>query len=512
MKDLSQFKSTRYFQLIPDILVEYNYYDVVTAAEQIGDARDRIVDFGPSDYNDEHQGRIVSNKICNTRTFIYKETEHDEELNRGYREKNVVLPINNSESKFIQCIDDNSEIWTWNKIDFGCEAFSTSTGNNDLTDDIFCDTFRLHFTSRNYLGNNRYDGFIISVFLYDKYKNKIGLLSQYVRKTDDPTIHQDPVLINQKLYTTYMDFIVPNPVAIVKSKENYIANALPGEDVLRQKLFPKYDILDNSPMVMCIYGVKSTYTDNTHEYYNVEKLNTIYIPIIDKSNNLSIEIKEAEDGDYFDIYPTVDDEVISFSDYVYNISDGRPELYIVFHELTLTEYPVNEVNSIIEGEAEVTHREQFIINASQQKGGDEDDYPVNEGELDRHIYYRPVIRNASKNVAFLIDVKTYIINTLDNTTILRQSSLMYGSKDSDVDNANPNKYGKKMNKIYLGEIPAQINVYNKKPDLDRDGLKITNASSNVKIENHQHSIIGFIECANVGVAIEQVPIEQIQQQ
>ena len=64
-----------------------------------------------------------------------------------------------------------------------------------------------------------------------------------------------------------------------------------------------------------------------------------------------------------------------------------------------------------------------------------------------------------------------------------------------------------MSKIYLGEIPAQVNVYNKKPDLDRDGVKLTNASSNVKIENHQHSVIGFIECANVGVTIEQVPKE-----
>lgn len=506
MKDISQFKSTRYFQLIPDILVEYNYYDVVSVKDQTGDAEERIKDFGP----DEHKGYIVHNKICNTRTFAYKEMPKDfEKYHIYYKEENLVLPINLSESKFVQCVDGNSKIWNWNTSDFGYTKFSDALegSNDDSSDDLACDTFRLHFTSRNYLGNNQYDGFIISVFVYDKYKNKVGLLSQYVKKIDDPTISEDPVLINQKLYTTYMDFFIPNPQVLLKSNETSLP--VGGEDDLRTKLFPKYDILDNSPLVMSIYGVKSTYTDNTHEYYNAEKLNTIYIPIIDSSNNLSIVIKEAEDGDYFDIYPTVDDEVVSFSDYVYNVSDGRPELYIVFHELTLTEYPTGDVNDV---NKEITHREQFIVNGVQQRSGDENDYQLNEDELDRHIYYRPVIRNASKNVAFLIDVKTYIINTLDNTTIVRQSSLMYGGDNSDVQNANPNKYGKKMNKIYLGEIPAQINVYNKKPDLDRDGLKITNASSNVKIENHQHSIIGFIECANVGVAIEQVPIEQIQQQ
>ena len=501
MKDISQFKSTRYFQLIPDILVEYNYYDVVSVRDQTGDVDYRIKDFGP----DDHNGYIVHNKICNTRTFAYKETEKDKKkYHIYYKEANFVQPVNKSESKFIQCMN----VLGWNTTDFGCTPFSESSGNSDWSDDIACDTFRLHFTSRNYLGNNQYDGFIISVFVYDKYKNKVGLLSQYIRKIDDPTITEDPVLINQKLYTTYMDFFIPNPQALLKSDE--ASDAVGGEDDLRRKLFPKYDILDNSPLVMSIYGVKSTYTDNTYEYYNVEKLNSIYIPIVDSSNNLSIEINEAKDGDYFDIYPTVDDNIISFSDYIYNVSDGRPELYIVFHELTLTEYPVNQNNHVIENESTITHREQFIVNGAQQRG--EDNYSLNENELDRHIYYRPVIRNASKNFAFRIDVKTYIINTLDNTTIVRQSSCMYGGSNSDVENASPNKYGKKMNKIYLGEIPAQINVYNKKPDLDRDGLKLTNASSNVKIENHQHSIIGFIECANVGVSIEQVPIEQIQQQ
>ena len=66
-----------------------------------------------------------------------------------------------------------------------------------------------------------------------------------------------------------------------------------------------------------------------------------------------------------------------------------------------------------------------------------------------------------------------------------------------------------MNRIYLGEVPAKVNVYNKKPDIDIDGVKLTNASSSVKIENHQHSVIGFIECANVGVSIEQLPKELI---
>ena len=126
--------------------------------------------------------------------------------------------------------------------------------------------------------------------------------------------------------------------------------------------------------------------------------------------------------------------------------------------------------------------------------------------------------HSGKLICFIIDIRLNIINTFDNTTTVRKSSIGYGdpAKSADIQTKrnltyfiaeSPKKYGKKMSRIYLGEVPAQVNVYNKKPDIDVDGVKITNASSNVKIENHQHSVIGFIECANVGVTIEQVPKE-----
>ena len=57
---------------------------------------------------------------------------------------------------------------------------------------------------------------------------------------------------------------------------------------------------------MNIYGVKSTYKDNGYEYYNTEKINSIFIPIVDKSNHIQVNVEKATDGDYFVIYPVVD--------------------------------------------------------------------------------------------------------------------------------------------------------------------------------------------------------------
>ena len=457
--------STKYFQLTPEILVEYNYNDINSANNQNGES----IDLG----EDKFKAMVVQNGFCSTNTFLLpQDKEH------------FVLPINKSESRFIQYYNGRRDL-TYGHSDFNSTLVSQSSGNDDKSDDILIDTFKLHFTSKNYFGD--YDGFIISVTVYDKIKNKVGLLSYYIKRTDNIKLNDNPVLINQKLYTTYLEFTIPSISALVHSAE--LREELPGEDNLVRKLF-SHQIMDNTPIIMNIYGVKSTYKDNNYEYYNTEKISSIFIPIVDKSNHIEVKVEKATDGDYFVIHPVVDNNRVSFSDYIYNLSDGHPEQYIVFYELKVVEYPVANTRSI----EKTTHREQYIINAGQN---DNENSDIN---IDSIMYFRPVLRYSGLNVTFRIDVSMSIINTLDNTTIIKNSSLSVSGEDA-------KKYGKRMNRIYLGEIPAQINVYNKKPDIDTDGVKITNSSSNVKIENHQHSVIGFIECANVGVSIEQVPTE-----
>ena len=460
--------STKYFQLTPEILVEYNYNDINSANDQSGEAN-HIIDLGDT----KTKAEIIHNGFCSTSTFLLSQDK-----------KHFVLPINKSESRFIQYYNGRREL-TYGHSDFNSTLVSQSSRNDDKSDDILIDTFKLHFTSKNYFGD--YDGFIISVTVYDKIKNKVGLLSYYIKRTDNIKLNDSPVLINQKLYTTYLEFTIPSVSALVHSVE--LKEELPGEDNLVRKLF-SHQIMDNTPIIMNIYGVKSTYKDNNYEYYNTEKINSIFIPIVDKSNHIEVKVEKATDGDYFVIHPVVDNNRVSFSDYIYNLSDGHPEQYIVFYELKVVEYPVANTRSI----EKTTHREQYIINAGQN---DNENSDIN---IDSIMYFRPVLRYSGLNVTFRIDVNMSIINTLDNTTIIKNSSLSVSGEDA-------KKYGKRMNRIYLGEIPAQINVYNKKPDIDTDGVKITNSSSNVKIENHQHSVIGFIECANVGVSIEQVPKE-----
>ena len=197
--------STKYFQLTPEILVEYNYNDI----NSVNDKSKKVtIDLG----DDEFKAMVVQNGFCSTSTFLLpQDKEH------------FVLPINKSESRFIQYYNGRRDL-TYGHSDFNSTLVSQSSGNDDKSDDILIDTFKLHFTSKNYFGD--YDGFIISVTVYDKIKNKVGLLSYYIKRTDNIKLNDDPVLINQKLYTTYLEFTIPSVSALIHSVE--LREELPG--------------------------------------------------------------------------------------------------------------------------------------------------------------------------------------------------------------------------------------------------------------------------------------------
>ena len=75
--------STKYFQLTPEILVEYNYNDINSANNQNGES----IDLG----EDKFKAMVVQNGFCSTNTFLLtQDKEH------------FGLPINRSESRFIQ--------------------------------------------------------------------------------------------------------------------------------------------------------------------------------------------------------------------------------------------------------------------------------------------------------------------------------------------------------------------------------------------------------------------------
>jgi Cu2+-containing amine oxidase len=126
------------------------------------------------------------------------------------------------------------------------------------------------------------------------------------------------------------------------------------------------------------------------------------------------------------------------------------------------------------------------------------------------MYYRPVCIYGSKCFKFTIRDTLKILNTDDNTTIVKTATLTYD---------NPSRYGKRMNRIYMSETPDIVKVYNRRTDVDIDGtnevINITNSSggsgsgsgsTGLKIETTTQNITSFIESRKIACSISQVPV------
>ena len=194
------------------------------------------------------------------------------------------------------------------------------------------------------------------------------------------------------------------------------------------------------------------------------------------------------------------------------------------YEISLTEHYVDIDNKLY---SETTHIEHFIVSGGITDVGD--NIKINENQLDNTVLYRPICKYSSRCVSMDIDTTMRIINILDNTTIIKTASLREQS---------PAKCGKRMLQISLGEPQPNVNVFNRRKDVEIDGdynlIRInanggsgggynggssggysnssdTGVSINgtldepgLKIEHHQHSITAFIECANIAVSVENI--------
>lgn len=464
--------SKRYFQLTSDILLEYNYTTTeVLKKGESGNKTDVSIDL-----RGEDRMTVVGNGYDNG-TYFYVNTSDtdDEETKKIYADQsNFVIPINSSHTKFIKYNNDNKSTGSYTKYKnskfklkpFVADGEDYNDGVIDIENikdedcDIIFDKIRLHFTSKNFMGD--YNGVIIQAYIYDRFTKKINLMSFEISRHAKYKLNTEPMLLNQKMYTTYIDAKIVSTDCLlyyIDTQNKEIENKSIGTRHLLNHIINYKDgngdgnILRNSTINFEIYGIKGSYENSGYEAYTCERLNSVVVKNKDSYDFVGVEINEAEDGDYYVIKATADGYG-NFSDFIKSLSETY-ESYLIMHELTLTEYFVNQFNQL---RSEITHREQYLINAAKN-GYDENAYELNSDELDSNFLYRPICKYGSRCVKFTITDVLKIVDTYSNTTIV---------KTGKCDCTNPYKYGKHMNKIFLGDVPSQINVYNKRSTTLKD--------------------------------------------
>ena len=465
--------STRYYQLTKNILLEYVYVD--TESDLTNNSTERIIDL-----KNKNKLYITNNKF-NGKKYLFCRDENGDNKS-GHNYENLVLGVNKNDSKMVKVLNEK----TGYRYDTKTSDLDTRivTFEDEDSCDVFFDTCIIHFTGSNYFGD--YDSLIFQAFVNDLDGTQISLANILFKRTDDVELNDKPLLINQKLYTTHISFRIPS---------TYFMCNRSGKDFVKK--ISKYEKLQkDTPIQFNILGVKATYSTGGFDFFNTEELNSVQIPFFDSYKKVNVIIEEAKDCDYFNIYARVNNggtSTMSFSDYMYTL-DANPSEYIIMHEITLWENYVDIYGSL---KSVKTHSEYHLVNLSTN----EDD-----NEIDDIIKFRPVCMYANRDVNFIIEDTLRIINTEDNTTIVKKTSKSFG---------NANKYGKKIGKIFNDDAPLRVNVYNKRVDEDLDYVKIQkggNGTSAASIESHQHNVTSLVECTNIGVSIQQVSRNDIENQ
>ena len=447
---------SQYFQLTPDILLEY-IYD--------GDPKLYVDDIKVNSkdiYNDSPTMLLKSEAFSSKYLCFKNEGEGLDSFS------NLVLPLNNTETQFVVAKSNYQKFFSRTNAS---NRFLTKTGsgymyidtnydekiqNDKKSCDVRYDKCIIHFTSRNYFGT--FDSLIFQAYAYMKDKSKMYFASFLFKRTSNLEMTPEQLLYNEKLYTTQIEFDIPSVFAIL-SKDIAVCNKDFNDALKSQNI----ELLENTPIGINVYGVSgSTKGTDNYERLTTRKISAISIPYVyNRFDEIHVDISEAIDGDYFYIDPEMGKGYSSFVDYIESMGEDIRS-YMVMHELCLKEsWEENDITH-----SEITHKEFHIIDINE----DDEDDEISK-RFDAKIKYRPICIHGGKNyIATIIDT-IKIINTVDSSSYEVTGSL---------DISNPHKYGKKIKKLdFNNELRPIVNVYNKNTSSNRNGSGSITGSGSV---------------------------------
>ena len=299
---------------------------------------------------------------------------------------------------------------------------------------IAYDKIKVHFIAGfTFTG---YDGIIFETLVPRRDGVMLNLSSINFLKTDTPVFNPDPVLINDKLYASYIEWRVPSLFFMNNSFSQSVPNGL------GYRLTEGQGFLSTPTITFKATGIYETIVDNGYNYYNVEEINAITFASRDIYDNLYAEVKESDGGDYFELSGQVTGS--TFANFIaqLNSSSGGAN-NIVFHEINVSEQIGTNFTK--------TSTQVFTQTTN----------------FDNPILFRPIILNSAIAASFSINYMLRIYNRADNTQIVKVAKLT----SFDV-----NKYGRRIMKINLGVVPTVANVYNQISADDGENLIVTNGN------------------------------------
>ncbi len=402
-------ESSKFIQLSDGILLEYIYTsqsdptEFNTATHQIEIMRDEYTG-GSYLFNTEN----VSSEMGNYRDISAAAISKNK-TQYVYLDTDVGVPYNDFDPK----LTDSANL---------LQSFSPELN-------IEYDKIRIHFISGfSFTG---YDGIIFEAMAPRRDGLLLNLSSINFLKNDTPVFNPDPVLINDNLYASYIEWRIPSLYFMNNSFNPADANGL------GFKLTEGQGFLSTPTITFKATGIYETIIDNGYDYYNVEEINSVTLPNRDIYDNLYASVTQSDGGDYFELTGEVVGS--TFSNFMASLGSS----WVAFHEINVSE----QINT------------SFVKTSTQVF--------TQTTNFDDPILFRPIILNSAVAASFSINYLLRIYNRGDNTQIIKQAKLT----SFDV-----KKYGRRLMKINLGVVPTVANVYNKIAPDDGSNIIVTNGN------------------------------------
>lgn len=448
-------ESSRYVQLSADILVEYVY------TSQANPAVYNTAAFPIEILRDGHTGG----------SYLWNAASVQSTMG-NYRDRTAVA-INSSKSQWVSL--NTSFGVPYNDFDPKLTPTPQLPQVFSPNLDIEYDRVRVYFTSG--YAFDAFDGLIFEILAKRSDGVELNLAAVNYLKTDTPIFMPDPFLLAGRLYSTYIEFLVPSVFFMNNSFDPNDSNGL------AFRLTQGRGLIGTPYITVRATGIRSTTVTNGYSFYEIEEINSVSILNRDIYDNLFAQVIESQGGDYYELSGQVAGS--SFSQFIADLIDSTGGDFVVFHEITVSE----QIGTIF------TQTSNQVF--TQTSG------------FDDPILFRPIILNSANAVSFNLDYTLRLYNRSDGTQIIKRATL----SSFDV-----KKYGRRLMKINLGTVPSVARVYNQlQPDDGRrivisDSSSLSGQTSDRQAQQlvvRTRYITGFRDRVNVKAAIAPAVVKTI---
>lgn len=285
---------------------------------------------------------------------------------------------------------------------------------------VYYDTIRLHLKTGYSFAGRGLEGFHLQVkSLRDNGTYGYFTSVVYLNHSSFEIQNPKPFTLGDSSYSKYVEVKVPALIHMQDATKN---------EEFANTFFDQNALIPTSNYEVILGMIGAVKEVSGLEYIEIASERKFTLAQEDEFADITVNIEESANGDYFEIWGEKDGSQSQFETYVNRLINETGDDYIIFYDLDVSEQL---------GLSYVSTYQTTMVQTE---------------EFDRRQLYRPIIENAAFCSNFLIRVAMRIYNETDNTQILKIGSVIY---------SNPKKYGRKMQKIHLKSNDASPIIYNK---------------------------------------------------